>query len=196
MNFSKKNHLALLAGALLAIPGLSVAENLIDIQDPSGFIHKATLEVSIYDGDPAAGTNSGPQQCFAFKAIDVDESNRWAAMKKRLEIDPSLRYRFRCSVFTDGEALISVLGSAFNEERETLTDPDGRPFVYTLKPEDGKVPIKAPTDGWVLLEVIVGPGEALDWPAGTMRTNFAINITKAEPETVVYVKDLSVEEMR
>ena len=56
MNFTKKNYLALLAATLLAAPAISAADNLIEIQDPANFIHKETVEISIYEGDPAKGT--------------------------------------------------------------------------------------------------------------------------------------------
>ena len=196
MSFAKHIHLSLLATALLAIPAISAADNLIEISNPADFIHKETVEISTYEGDPATGTKTGPQQCFALKAIGDDEGNRWVAfLKKRLQIDSAVRYRFRCSLFAEGEASISVSGGAADAEHQNLCDPAGHTFGYTLKSEDGQAVVKAPTGGWVAMEAIVGPGGETDWPAGAAETNFAINI-KAEPGTVVYVKDLSVEEVR
>jgi len=194
MNFTKNHHLALLAAALLAAPAISVADNLIEIQDPTTFIHKETVEISTYEGDPAAGTKTGPQQCFALKAIGDDESNRWVAMKKQLEIDSAVRYRFRCSLFAEGEDSITVNISIYGGEG-LLCDPNSSPFGYTLKPQEGKALVKGPTDGWVAMEAIVGPGEEMVWPEGAVKINIAINI-RTESGTVVYVKDLSVEEMR
>ena len=115
-------------------------------------------------------------------------------MKKQLEIDSAVRYRFRCSLFAEGEDSITVNISIYGGEG-LLCDPTGSPFGYTLKPQEGKALVKGPTDGWVAMEAIVGPGEEMVWPEGAVKINIAINI-RTESGTVVYVKDLSVEEMR
>ena len=185
----KTNLPALLAAALLSIPAISIAENLVSAEDPLDF--KAySVEISTYEGDPAAGTKVGPQKCFAVNV--TREEGGFFKTKHVIEIDPAKRYRLKFSTFSEGEAVIGGYGTCQNDENQEI-----QPYwEYHMKTEEGKPAVHAPTGGWVSMEALVGPGETLEWPPGATKTYMAIGITKAEPGTVVYVKDLSVEEVR
>jgi hypothetical protein len=184
----KKNLPSLLAAALLAIPAISFAENLVSAEDPSDF-KLCNVDVSIYEGDPAANTKVGPQKCFEVKLTGENEAG-WIRTKQLIEIEPTKRYRLSFSVFSDAEALIGGHGTCTDDGNQEV-----QPYwAYQTKTEDGKASLKAPTDGWVSMEAIVGPGEKMEWPPSAIKTFIAVTINKAAPGTVVYVKDLIAEE--
>ena len=185
----KINLPALLAAALLAIPAISVAENLVSAEDPLDF-KLYSVEMSTYEGDPAAGTKVGPQKCLAVKVTE-EGGTPWFWPKQMIDIDPAKRYRLKFSTFSEAEAAISCDGTCQDDSNQGV-----QPYwVYGMKAEDGKTKVTAPTGGWVSMEAVIGPGEAVEWPPGAAKTYMAIRI-KAEPGTVVYVKDLSAEEVR
>ena len=186
----KTNLPALLAAALLSIPAISIAENLVSAEDPLDF-KPNEVDISTYEGDPAAGTKVGPQKCFEVKVAELGHGNFFRT-KQAIEVDPAKRYRLKFSTFSEAEAVITGHGTCQDIDNQEI-----QPYwAYGMKTEDGKPAVHAPTGGWVLVEALVGPGETLEWPPGATKTYMAIGITKAEPGTVVYVKDLSVEEVR
>jgi len=185
----KMNLPALLAAALLAIPAISHAENLLSAEDPLDFKPYA-VEISMYDGDPAAGTKVGPAKCLEVKVLETD-GTPWFWPKQAFDIDPNKRYRLSFSTFSTDDAVISSDGSCRDDANQAV-----EPFwSYGLQAEDGKTKLlQAPTDGWVSMEAIIGPGEKVEWPPNAMKAWIAIRITKAAPGTIVYVKDLKAEE--
>jgi len=185
----KINLPALLAAALLGIPAISVAENLISAEDPIDF-RPCDVEISTYEGDPAAGTKVGPQKCLAVKVTE-DAHDPWLKTKQMIEIDPGKRYSLKFSTFSEGEAVIEGYGTC-----QDIDNQEVQPYwVYGMKAEDGKTKVTAPTGGWLSMEAVIGPDEAVEWPPAAAKTYMAIRI-KAEPGTVVYVKDLSAEDVR
>ena len=188
----KSNLLALVAAALYSIPAISIAENLVSAEDPLD-MKLYSVEMSTYEGDPAAGTKAGPQKCFEVKV--TGESGGFFMPKQLIDIDPGKRYRLRFSAFSEGEAVIFCVGTCKDDSNQEV-QLDGRYWEYRLKAEEGKTTVQSPTGGWVSMEAVIGPGEALEWPPGAAKTYMAIKITKAEPGTIVYVKDMSAEEVR
>jgi len=187
-----KNLSALLAAALLAAPAISVAENLIVTDDPAQF-SPFGVEIDIYEGDPATGTKGGPQQCLAVK---MKVPKGYIIPKQLMDIDPAKRYRLRFSTFSEGEARIEANGSCRDDAKQVVRRDEEHEWEFTLKGEDGKKTVTAPTGGWVPMEVVIGPGEELEWPPEATKAQLIIWICDTAPETVVYVKDLSAEEVR
>jgi hypothetical protein len=186
-----KNLPALLAAALLAAPAACFAENLIAADDPYQFgpFH---VDISSYEGDPATGTKGGPQQCLAVKLLGT---KGYIIPKQMIDIDPTKRYRLRFSIFSEGEARIEANGSCRDAGKQVVRLDEEHGWEYKLKSEDGKKTVVAPTGGWVPMEAVIGPGEEFEWPPEAVKAVLIIWICDSAPETVVYVKDLSAEEV-
>ena len=185
----KTNLPALLVAALLSIPAISIAENLVSAEDPMDF-KPNEVDISTYEGDPAAGSKVGPQKCFEVRVAELGHGNFFRT-KQAIEIDPAKCYRLKFSTFSEAEAVITGHGTC-----QDIDNQEVQPYwVYGMKAEDGKPKVTAPTGGWVSMEAVIGPGEVLEWPPAAAKTYICI-VIKAEPGTVVYVKDLSAEEVR
>ena len=197
-----KIHLAVLA-SLILLPSVR-AENLItngsaDDDIPTFFLNDA-IELSIRQGNPVTGFETGDEKSFAVKFLrDAIDRPLAFGLKEQIYIDPSKRYRFRISFHSTGEATISCGAYAMNEQSagKPLKKPDGAVWQYNVGTPDGKRVLKTPTTEWVEMQAVVGPeGSEADffWLPETLSTGLSIWVT-APADTVLYIDNISAEEL-
>lgn len=189
--------------SLILLPSVH-AENLFtngsaDDDVPTFFLNE-TVELSIHQGNPVTGFETGDEKSFALKFLQ-DAMDRPVAvgMKEQIYVDPTKRYRFRISFHSTGEATITAGGYAMNEESagKPLTKPDGAVWQYNVASPDGKRVLNTPTTEWVEMQAVIGPeGSEADyfWLPETLMTGMAMWIT-APADTVVYMDNISAEEL-
>jgi len=190
MKQNNKPFVALLAAALLFIPAISFAENLLSPEDPASWI-PIGVKITAHEGDPSTSTNAGSGTCLK---VEVLANGNGCFMTKPISIDSTKRYRFGFSIYSEEGAMLVGKVSLVSADGEVLK-PDGVDWNCSTRTGDGETMLLLPSPEWKTMEIVVGPKEAKVWPTDATHVNLGVYLAKSPRGTIIYIKDLRVEQL-
>ena len=190
MKASNKLFVALLAAALLIIPAISFAENLLSPEDPASLIPRG-VEITAHKGDPSTSTNAGSGICLK---VEVLANGNGCFMTKPINLDSTKRYRFGFSIYSKEGANLVGKVSLVSADGEVLK-PDGVDWDCSTRTGDGKTMLLLPSPEWTAMEIVVGPKEEMVWPRDATHVGLGVYLAKSPCGTIIYIKDLRVEQL-
>ena len=195
MKQNNRPFVALLAAALLFIPAVSFAENLLSPEDPASWI-PIGVKITAHEGDPSTSTNAGSGTCLK---VEVLANGNGCFMTKPISIDSTKRYRFGFSIYSEEQAQLVgkvFLVSADGEDLGEVLKPDGAVWnECSIRTENGKTTILTPSPEWTAMEIVVGPGESKVWPTDATHVSLRVYLAQSTKGASIYIKDLQVEQL-